>query len=200
IVEIKGRQVENLRKHQRYDHEGDAARPQRKQPDRDGKAQSREKPGRESRDDAEAKVLDRQPGAVESGGKEHRMAQTQESGIADEHVVADGIAGEHHDASKIGVVIGRQHELRGEQQGDHGEMQKHRTPRLCRSHRPLAPKRPAGRNTSTSATSNVAMILPNVAEKKTEITPSPRPIRKAATSVPRRLPRPPMMTTMKESR
>src|SRR5262249_39284480 len=128
------------------------------------------------------------------------MAETQEAGIADEQVIADGIRGQHHDAGKIGVVIGRQHELRGEQQREHRQMQRHRPPRRPGCHRLLPPNSPAGRITSTRATSSVAMILARVAEKKTEITPSPSPITKAATSVPRRLPRPPMMTTMKESR
>ena len=43
------------------------------------------------------------------------------------------------------------------------------------------------------------MILESVPEKKTEIIPSESPITKAAITVPRRLPSPPMMTVMKES-
>ena len=49
----------------------------------------------------------------------------------------------------------------------------------------------------TKATPSVAMILANVGEKKTEIIPSLMPINSAATTVPGRLPSPPMMTTMK---
>jgi hypothetical protein len=43
------------------------------------------------------------------------------------------------------------------------------------------------------------MILASVGEKNMETTPSDRPISRAATSVPRRLPSPPMMTTTKDS-
>ena len=64
-----------------------------------------------------------------------------------------------------------------------------------------SPKSPCGRNTSTSATSTVAMIFARVAEKNTDTTPSVSPIRIAATTVPRRrLPSPPMMTTTMNDR
>ena len=49
------------------------------------------------------------------------------------------------------------------------------------------------------ATSSVAMILASVGEKNIEMMPSDMPISTAATTVPRSEPRPPMMTTMKES-
>ncbi len=43
------------------------------------------------------------------------------------------------------------------------------------------------------------MILERVGENRTEIMPSPMPIIAAAAKVPRRLPSPPTITTMKES-
>src|SRR5690606_18290810 len=127
---------------------------------------------------------------------------------------------EHHDAGEDAVVIGRQGELQGEEQRDHGGVERHDTTRRGPSggprapasrlyrrrdrlrlaaHRVAVPNRPVGRNTSTSATSSVAIILASVGWKKAETMPSERPISTAATSVPRNEPSPPMMTTMKDN-
>src|SRR6056297_50862 len=96
------------------------------------------------------------------------------------------------------MVIGRQDEMQREKHGDKAQMQR---PDTCRhGHEARAPKSPCGRKTRTSPTSSVARILASVGEKKTEIIPSDSPIRIAATTVPGRLPRPPMITTMKLSK
>src|SRR5262249_62373697 len=107
--------------------------------------------------------------------------------------------GEHHDTGEVGVVIGRQHELQQEQDGECAAMQGQRAVPRSLHHRTFPANRPSGRNTSTSATSSVARIFDRFGEKKTEMTPALKPITKAAVMAPRRLPSPPMMTTMKDS-
>src|SRR5690606_14886739 len=140
-----------------------------------------------------------QPGAVHACRKEHGMAEAEQPCIAKEHVVGHGEYGQDHDARHQAVMIGRQHEMEREQRKndccvEQIDPQRRNFPR----HRAVAPNRPCGRNTSTSATASVATILASVGEKNIEIMPSDRPISIAATTVPRSEPRPPMMTTMKD--
>src|SRR5690606_33646326 len=119
--------------------------------------------------------------------------------IAEDEVVAHREHRQHQHPRDDAVVVGGQHELRGEQQRDDAEMDGERPQRRGLAHRGVVPNRPCGRNTSTMATASVAMILASVGEKKTEMMPSDRPTSRAATTVPRSEPSPPMMTTMKES-
>src|SRR5687767_15994280 len=100
------------------------------------------------------------------------MAEAEQSRIAEQQIVSGGVGGQHEDAREVAMVIIGQHELQREQAGEHRQMQQQSAPRAG-MHQALAlPNRPAGRNTSTSATNKVAMILARVGEKKTEITPS----------------------------
>src|SRR5690606_11775211 len=144
-----------------------------------------------------SKVVDSRDSDIEGGGEEHRMADAEQACVAEQQIVAHGEHGQHHDAGHDAVVVGRQDELQREKQRQDAEMKDEGAG--LRLHRVACPNRPCGRNTSTSATASVAMILARVGEKKTETMPSDRPMSSAATTVPRNEPRPPMMTTMKES-
>src|SRR5688572_27377428 len=141
--------------------------------------------------------MHREAGGIEPGREEHRVAEAEQAGIADQDVVADAVGRQHHDAGEVGVMIGRQHELQQEEHRDGAAMERERA--MPVHQRAFPPNRPSGRKISTSATSRVARIFDRLGEKNTEITPSLMPITNAAITAPRRLPRPPMMTTMKDS-
>src|SRR6056297_655664 len=139
-------------------------------------------------------MLHRQAHAIHACREEQRVAEAEQAGIAKEDVVSHGEAGQHHDPCEIAVVIGGQHEMQRQQHRQQAQMQRQRP------HAARFPNRPCGRNTRTSATSSVAMILASVGEKKTEMIPSLSAISTAASTVPGRLPNPPMMTTMNDSK
>ena len=65
------------------------------------------------------------------------------------------------------------------------------------SHTLAVPNNPFGLINKTNTTNKVANIFAKVGEKKTEIIPSLMPIRTAAATVPHRLPKPPIITTIK---
>ena len=64
-------------------------------------------------------------------------------------------------------------------------------------HTLAVPNNPLGLINKTNTTNNVANIFAKFGEKKTDIIPSLIPIRTAAATVPLRLPKPPIMTTIK---
>src|SRR4029453_11414495 len=128
-------------------------------------------------------------GAVHPGREEHGVPEAHEPRVAEEHVVADRVGRQHHDATQHAVVERRQEQLQPRKPSQDGQVERQRPASLPCPHAAASPKSPRPRTARTRATSSVATILASVGEKKTEITPSERPTSKAATSVPRRLPR-----------
>src|SRR2546428_11679702 len=130
--------------------------------------------------------------------------------MAKQEVVADRVGGEDHDPSQHPVVKGWQHELQQQQERRNRQMhapdqtvgagQRRRFPAQdAHRHRRSSPNSPIGLSTRTKTTSSEATILASVGVKKTDMTPSLRPMKNAPTSVPVRLPTPPMITAMNES-
>ena len=72
--------------------------------------------GGKTRRHAPAEMQHRQAGAVEAGREEHRVAEAEQAGIAEQEVVAHGEDRQHHDARQHPVVVFGQHELQREQQ------------------------------------------------------------------------------------
>ena len=146
------------------------------QPDEEREGEAGEHAGQEGGRRLPAEMISGEAGAVEPGGEEHRVAEAEEAGIAEEEVVADGEGGEHHDAGEDQVVIVRAARTAGAKSTAISAMWSER--RLAGS-RLIAPALRTGRpglTTSTSATSSVARILASVGEKNTEMMPSLMPI------------------------
>src|SRR6185436_9902492 len=174
----------------------DTGGPERDEPESKGQGEPGGDTGQEGLRRTEREVRRRQPGAIEAG--------------REQDVVADGVDGQHHHPGEAEDGIVAQDQLGHQQRGQRAHVEDHRRvdepgigPRESGQaeelHRGASPNRPCGRTTSTSATRRVARILASVGEKNTEMTPSLKPTIAAATTVPRMLPSPPMMTTMKES-
>ena len=140
--EIERREVEHLREHHGDDHEGDAAGPERQRPDHQRQHGARRQPGQEAGGDAEAEVLDGEAGAVKPGGEEHRMAEAQKTGIAEQDVVAHGEDRQHHHAGEHQVVVVGQHELQCKEQRHDGPMQRPDGQRVAAPHRDARPEQP----------------------------------------------------------
>ena len=65
-------------------------------------------------------------GAICAGSEEHRVAKTEETGIAEENIVADRKHRIDHDAREIAHVVGGQQILQQEQAGDDEQVKRHR--------------------------------------------------------------------------
>ena len=59
-------------------------------------------------------MIDGQSGAVEPGGEEHRVAEAEQAGVAEQQIVAHGEDGQHHDAGEHAVMVVRQDEVQRE--------------------------------------------------------------------------------------
>ena len=60
---------------------------------------------------------------VHAGAEEHRVAEREKPGVAEEHVVADGIGGQHQDAGEVALVVGGQRQAGEDQGGDERQVE-----------------------------------------------------------------------------
>src|SRR5262249_21260931 len=111
----------------------------------------------------------------------------------------DGVRGQHHDAGEQAVVKRRDDELRRREPGHDRCVDRQDRTRSLAGHAEAPPNSPPGLNTRTNATRRVETIRARAGEKNIETSPSLSPRRNAAASVPRRLPSPPTMTTVKDA-
>ena len=64
----------------------------------------------------DAAMLHGEAEAVHAGREEHGVAEAEKAGIAEEHVVADGVGRKHENAGEIALMIGGKKKAEAEQE------------------------------------------------------------------------------------
>src|SRR5262249_44364398 len=202
IRQVEGDEVEQLGEGEREHREVDAAAAEREEADdRAARARGRDADGQGQPHRGPAELRERDPRPVGAEAEVGGVAERQEAGVAVEQVEAD--REETIDEHLRGQRLVGNDERQDREEGDDRHAGMLRDPPEDGSHvpysaRPGSPKRPLGRTRSTTAMTRNTTISAILGAKKL-VTLTTSPIRRPATTAPKRLPMPPTTTTTKHS-